>query len=384
MAVTTGLQALLSDEIGGLEGLTVGVTANHAAVTSDLVHIADALQRAGVRVGALFGPEHGARGDIADGVSVEDFVDERLGVPVYSLYGRVRRPTAEMLKGIDVMLVDVQDVGARFYTFVHTMAEVMKGCGEHGTPVWVLDRPNPITGRSPEGPVLEPEFASFVGLFGVPVRHGLTAGELALLFAGRFGISCDLRVVKMSGWNREMYYDATGLPWVMPSPNMPSLDTAVVYPGTCLLEGTNVSEGRGTTRPFEVVGAPWVDAGGLRDRVLEYALPGVAFREAYFSPCDSKFRGESCSGLQVYVTSREEFRPVLTGVAIVSAFHDLYPNEFAFRPPAEHGRRFFDLLAGTARVRESIESGLSPWEIAESWDEEVRGFVESARSILLY
>lgn len=384
MAVTTGLQTLLSEEIGDLKGLTVGVTANHAAVTFDLVHIADALQRAGVRIGALFGPEHGARGDIADGQSVEDFLDERLGVPVYSLYGRVRRPTAEMLKGIDVMLVDVQDAGARFYTFVHTMAEVMAACGEHGLPVWVLDRPNPITGLSPEGTVLEPEFASFVGLFGVPIRHGLTAGELALLFSGRFGVDCDLRVVGMSGWKREMYYDATGLPWVMPSPNMPSLDTAIVYPGTCLLEGTNVSEGRGTTRPFEILGAPWVNAGDIRARLEEYALPGVAFREAYFTPCDSKFRGENCSGLQVYVTDRESFRPVLTGVAIVSAFHDVCPNDFAFRPPAEHGRRFFDLLAGTARVRESIESGVSPWEIAESWADEVSGFEELSRAIMLY
>lgn len=382
--VAAGLDVLLARQVNELAGKSVGIVGNHAAVTRDLVHIADALNAADVKIGALFGPEHGARGDVADGQHIDDTVDERLGVPVYSLYGKTRTPSPESLKNIDIMIVDVQDVGARFYTFVYTMAHVMAACGENDVPVWVLDRPNPITGTRPEGPILEPHYSSFIGMYSVPVRHGLTIGELARLFRAEFSVDCELRVIPMDGWTRDMEFEETGLPWVPPSPNMPTVDTAFVYPGTCLIEGTNASEGRGTTRPFEIFGASWVDPGEFRRLLMSYDLPGAAFREAYFTPCISKFAGEPCAGVQLYVTDRGAFRPVLTGVAIICAFYKLYSGQFTFRPPAEHGRRFFDLLTGTASVREAIEAGQSPWDIAAEWEDGIAEFESRVEDVLLY
>lgn len=383
--VQTGLDVVLSDHIDELRRVSVGIVANHASVTSDLVHISDALHMRGVKIAALFGPEHGARGDVADGEAVGNATDDKLGVPVYSLYGETRSPTERMLAGIDLVICDLQDVGARFYTFLYTMANVMAGCGEHGVLVWVLDRPNPISGLRPDGPVLEPEFASFIGLYPIPMRHGLTVGELARLFCDSFGVTCKLRVIQMRGWIRDMWFEQTGLPWVPPSPNMPLVETAAVYPGLCLIEGTNVSEGRGTVRPFETFGAPWVDPAKLKSRLLEYELPGAAFREAYFTPTASKFEGERCAGVQVYVTDRGAFRAPLTGTAVVHALYTLYPERFEFRPPSPvHGKRFFDLLAGNSRLREAIEAGTDPWRIAESWDAELAAFEPHARAAMFY
>ncbi len=382
--VKTGLDVLLTEHISELKGLRVGIVANHASVTHDLVHISDALNAVGVTIGALFGPEHGARGDVADGEPVEDAVDERIGVPVFSLYGKIRFPTPESLQLIDVMLIDLQDVGARFYTFLYTMANVMEACGKHGVPVWVLDRPNPISGLNADGPVLEPEFSSFIGKYPIPMRHALTVGELAQLFSKKFGVQCDLKVVRMQGWSRGMWFDQTGLPWVMPSPNMPSVETATVYPGLCLIEGTNVSEGRGTVRPFETFGAPWINPQDIKEKLLKYELPGVMFREAYFKPNASKFQGQRCAGLQLYVTDRNIFRAPLTGVAVVCALQKLYPDDFAFRQPSSDGRRFFDLLCGTAKVREAIELGSSPWQIAATWEPALECYRDTTASILLY
>ena len=382
--VKTGLDILISEHLHELRGAAVGVVANHASVTGGLVHIADALHCAGVNIRALFGPEHGIRGDVADGESVRDSTDQRLGVPVYSLYGESKSPTKESLDGIEVMIVDVQDVGARFYTFVHTMANVMATCGARGIPVWVLDRPNPISGTNPEGPILQPEYSSFVGMYPIPIRHSLTVGELARLFVLRFGVDCNLRVIEMRGWTREMWYDETGLRWVAPSPNMPALDTATVYPGMCLLEGTNVSEGRGTTLPFELFGAPWIDAPKLRNAMEAHGLPGVAFREAYFTPWISKFKGEHCAGLQIYVIDRHRFMPVLTGAAVLSTLSQLHPDLFAFRGPGESSRVFTDLLFGSPHLRESIEAGRSPWEIARTWREGVSEFANQVKGLLLY
>lgn len=382
--VDTGLEVLLKQRLGDLKSARVGIVANHASVASDLTHIADALSDAGVKIGAMFGPEHGARGDVADGEPIEDAVDERLGVPIYSLYGRTRKPSPESLKDIDVMIIDLQDVGARFYTFLYTMADVMESCGEHGVPVWVLDRPNPISGLSADGPVLEPGFESGVGRYAIPMRHGLTVGELARLFRTRFGVECELEVVEMRGWKRGMWFDETGLPWVMPSPNMPSLDTAAVYPGLCLIEGTNVSEARGTVKPFETFGAPWVDAHMLKGAVDAYSLPGVVFREAYFTPLTSKWQGQRCAGLQVYVTDRSAFRAPVVGTAVVCALRDLYPNDFEFRPPSAEGRRFFDLLSGGSLIREGIVAGKPPMQIAEMWEAQLRDFEEAAAGARLY
>ncbi|MDH7601765.1 MAG: DUF1343 domain-containing protein, partial [Armatimonadota bacterium] len=295
-----------------------------------------------------------------------------------------RAPSAEMLSGIDVMIIDLQDVGARFYTFLYTAALVMRSCGEHNVPVWVLDRPNPITGTRPEGPVLEPEFASFVGLYPIAQRHALTIGELAKLFQEHFDARCTLEIVKMENWTRDMWFDETRLPWVLPSPNMPTLDTATVYPGMCLLEGTNVSEGRGTTKPFEMFGAPWIEPRKLKDTLVGLDLPGVGFREAYFVPTTSKYEGVRCAGLQLHVFDRESFRPVLTAVAVVAALRTLYPDDFNFRPPSATGKCHFDLLCGTSSVREAIEQGVSPWEIARSWDKQLSEYARLCEEVHLY
>lgn len=382
--VLTGLDVLIREQIDSLKGLRVGIMCNHAAVTRDLVHITDALHSAGVAVTALFGPEHGVRGDAAEGAAIEDAVDPKLGVPAFSLYGKISEPTEEMLRLVDVVLCDIQDVGARFYTFPYTMAAVMRACGRHGVPVWVLDRPNPISGLGFEGPILREGFSSGVGRFATPTRHGFTAGELARLFKMRFGVECDLHVVKMKNWSRDMYFDETGQPWVMPSPNMPTLETAIVYTGTCFFEGTNVSEGRGTTRPFEIFGAPWIDAAELKNEMLSYELPGVMYREAYFAPFEWKFKKEPCAGLQLYVTDRKTFRPVVTGLAAVAAIHKLYPDKFAFRPAPEGRPGFFDLLAGCADIREAIMAGESILDLEKTWAEGIARFRAETESVLLY
>ncbi|MGI6294743.1 MAG: exo-beta-N-acetylmuramidase NamZ domain-containing protein [Armatimonadota bacterium] len=382
--VLSGLDVLLGEQLDSLKGLGVGIVTNHAAVTRDLDHITDALHAAGVNVVALFGPEHGVRGDAAEGAAVEDSVDPRLGVPVYSLYGATSMPTQEMLEGIDVMLIDIQDVGARFYTFPYTMAAAMEACGKYGVKVWVLDRPNPITGLGFEGPLLDPEYKSGVGKYRIPVRHGFTSGELARLYNTKFGVECDLEVVRMKNWSRDMWFDETGLPWVLPSPNMPTLDTATVYTGTCFFEGTNVSEGRGLSRPFEIFGAPWIDAQVLRKEMMSYDLPGVAYREAYFSPFEWKFRKEPCSGLQVYVTDRNVFKPVITGIAAVATIKRLWPDDFMFRPPSSTGKCFFDLLAGSPAVREMIDANVDLLEMEKTWEKEPVEFMAETKSILLY
>lgn len=382
--VRTGLDILLAEHISELKGCRVGIVANQASVTSDLIHVSDALSAAGVTIGALFGPEHGIRGDVADGEPIEDTIDERLGVPAFSLYGKIRVPTPESLQLIDIMLVDLQDVGARFYTFLYTMANVMEACGKHEVPVWVLDRPNPISGLNADGAMLESEFSSFIGKYPIPMRHALTIGELSQLFKSKFGVQCDLKVIRMHGWSRWMWFDNTGLPWVLPSPNMPSVDTATVYPGMCLIEGTNVSEGRGTVRPFEMFGSPWINPQDVKETLLEYELPGVMFREAYFTPNASKFQGQRCAGLQLHVTDRNVFRAPLTGVAVVCALQKLYPDKFEFRPPSSDGRYFFDLLCGTAKVREAVEQGDLPWQIAAKWESDLDSYRETVAGVLLY
>lgn len=382
--IVTGLESLLNQHLDELRDKRVGILANHASVTASLVHVSDALCEAGIKITAMFGPEHGVRGDLPEGVQVDDAIEDRLMVPVYGLFGSRSKPSSGSLHGIDVMLVDLQDIGARFYTFLYTMGEVMKACGEKGKPVWVLDRPNPISGVHREGPISQPEFsyASFEGEYALPTRHGLTIGELARLFVTRFGLACDLQVIPMQGWDRTMWYDDTGLPWVMPSPNMPTLDTAVVYPGTCLFEGTNLSEGRGTTRPFEIIGAPWVDAPTFRQAANELKLPGVVFREAYLSPMCSKHQGEHCGGLQVHVTDREVYQPVRTAVELVALLLKLYPRQFEFT--FSGSRLYFDVLCGTDSVRKALQDGVSPADIAASWEQGLGQFEEEIQPALLY
>lgn len=380
----TGLSVLIETRLSELKNARIGIVANHASVTPDLAHISDALSDAGVNIKALFGPEHGARGDVGDGLEVGDYTDPRLGVPVYSLYGKHKAPTSQMLDGIDIMLVDLQDVGSRFYTFLYTMSAVMDACAKRRIPAWILDRPNPISGLNPDGPVLDSGYSSFVGMYPIAQRHAMTVGELARYFHSEFGVGEKPEVIQMQGWSRNEWFDQTGLPWVMPSPGMPTLDTATLYPGTCLFEGTNVSEGRGTTRPFEVFGAPWIDPINLHKTMVSYNLPGVKYREAYFIPTWSKHTKTRCAGLQIYVTDRDIYRPVVTGIAAICAIKKLHQNEFAFLPPNPEGRHFFDLLTGSSHVREAIESGNSPWDIAQSWHDELKTFCNSSTECLLY
>lgn len=358
-----------------------------ASVTEDLVHAADALLDAGFRLRALFGPQHGALGEKQDNmIESEHFVDSRLGLPVHSLYSETRRPTAEMLEGLEVVLFDLQDVGTRVYTFVWTMALAMEASGDAGIPFVVLDRPNPI-GGTVGGPLLRAGFESFVGLHPIPLRHGLTCGELARWLVGEDRIDCDLEVVPCEGWRRDAWWDDTRLPWVMPSPNLPTLDSCVVYPGMVLLEGTNLSEGRGTTRPFEIFGAPWLDPHRLAAALASHELPGVRFRPCWFEPTFQKHAAEVCGGAQLHVTERESFDPIRTATTILRVCRDLAPDDFAWRPPPyeyEETLMPIDILWGHDGLRTGIDAGLSVDAILDGVADEAAAFAEEAAAYALY
>ena len=319
----------------------VGALIHPASVGSNLEHASRILERLNgelFHLAALFGPQHGFLGQTQDNmVEWKSYEHPRLCIPVYSLYGEQREPTAEMLRGLDVLVVDLQDIGARYYTFIWTLYLSMRACERHGVAVVVLDRPNPLNGVTTEGPLLDPAYKSFVGMHPIPVRHGRTIGELATQFQNEAFPNCRLSILPMKNWQRAMWFDDTGLPWVMPSPNMPTLDTATVYPGMCLLEATNISEGRGATRPFEIFGAPFVDAAMLCRELKVRQLPGVLFRENYFEPTFHKFAGHLCGGAQLHVLDRDAFQPFQTGVEIIRAIRKLYPEQFAWKqPPYEY------------------------------------------------
>ncbi len=371
-----------------LDGKRVGVVCNPASVDAQLRHVADRLlARQGSTLAAIFGPQHGFRSDVQENMIESGHGRDAIRrVPVYSLYSETREPTREMLAGVDVLVIDLQDVGTRIYTYIYTMANCLRAAARHGVPVIVCDRPNPIGGAAVEGPMLEAGFESFVGQFPIAMRHGMTIGELARLFNERFGIGASLEVVPMEGWRREMYFDETGIPWVLPSPNIPTLDSAVVYPGTVLFEGTNVSEGRGTTKPFELVGAPWVVAEPFAGALNELGLPGVRFRPAVFEPTFHKHAKETCGGCQIHVLDRAVFRPVATAVALLEAFRAADPDRFAWRdPPYEYEavRPPIDILAGSSRLREQIEGGVPAAEIARSWEAAVGEFEDVRREFLM-
>jgi uncharacterized protein YbbC (DUF1343 family) len=387
MSVVPGLTRLLASR--RLEGLRVGLVCNPASVDARLAHASDLVLHApGVTLAALFGPQHGFRADLQDNMIESPHATDALRrVPVFSLYSETREPTAEMLRGLDVLVIDLQDVGARIYTFVYTMANCLRAAARHRVPVLVCDRPNPIGGDAVEGPMLEPGFESFVGLFPIPMRHGMTIGELAGLFNTHFGLGADLQVVQMEGWSRAMYFDETGLPWVMPSPNMPTLDTAIVYPGAVLFEGTQLSEGRGTTRPFELLGAPWVDAERCCADLNALQIGGVHYRPVMFEPTFQKHAREACGGCQIHVTDRRAFAPVLASVAVMAAFHRANPSRFAWRQPPyeyEHDKMPIDILAGSPALRRHIEAGTGAREIAASWETAVAAFEPARKACLLY
>ena len=387
MPVSLGTDRLLAS--GQLDGRRVAVVCNPASIDRQIRHIADRLAvHQGVRLTAIFGPQHGFRSDVQENMIETGHARDALRrVPVYSLYSETREPTAEMLRDVDVLVIDLQDVGTRIYTYIYTMANCLVAARKHGIKVMVCDRPNPIGGDAVEGPMLVRGFESFVGLYPLPMRHGMTIGELARLFNDAFGIGADLEVIAMEGWTRGMYFDATGIPFVLPSPNIPTLDSAIVYPGTVLFEGTNVSEGRGTTKPFELLGAPWVEADRFADGMNALGLPGVHFRPANIEPTFHKHAQTSCGGCQIHVLDRAAFRPVETGVALVAAFRAADPAQFAWRPPPyeyEHTLLPIDILAGSADLREQIERGLPAREISASWDASVAEFAKLRAGYLLY
>ncbi len=389
MPVTLGTDRLLAS--GRLDGRGVGIVCNPASIDRELRHVADLLASAGPAgpaLKAIFGPQHGFRSDVQENmIETGHGQDARRRVPVYSLYSDTREPTADMLRDVELLVVDLQDVGTRIYTYIYTMANCLVAAKKHGITVMVCDRPNPIGGRAVEGPMLVHGFESFVGLYPLPMRHGMTIGELARLFNESFGIGADLEVVAMEGWSRSMYFDATGIPFVLPSPNIPTLDSEIVYPGTVLFEGTNVSEGRGTTKPFELLGAPWVDAERFADGMNALELPGVRFRPAVIEPTFHKHAQTSCGGCQIHVLDRETFRPVETGVALIAAFRAADPERFAWRDPPyeyEHTLLPIDILAGSSELREQIEAGATARDIAASWQPAMDEFGALRQKYLLY
>lgn len=388
VAVRTGIDRVLAGDCADLSGVSCGLIAHPASVTSNLTFSADALLAAGFDLRALFGPQHGARGEKQDNmIESEYYADPVTGLPVHSLYGDVRKPTPEMLEGIDALLFDLQDVGVRVYTFVWTMALAMEACAEAGVRFVVLDRPNPIGGDRHEGPVLRAGFESFVGLHPVPLRHGLTCGELARWLNVARGIGCDLEVVACEGLRRSMRWRDTGLPWVMPSPNLPTLDSCQVYPGMVLIEGTNLSEGRGTARPFELVGAPYLDAKALVERLDQADMPGVRFRPCYFEPTFQKHARTMCGGAQLHVTDTDAFEPVRTAVTLLHAAKELAPDSFAWKgPPYEYEDLLapIDILWGHDGLRTGLDDAAAPEEILVGSDLELARFGESAAPFLLY
>lgn len=403
--VKPGIGILIEKRLDLIRGKKVGLITNPSGVDAGLRSSIDLLRGTpGVELTALYGPEHGVRGDAQAGEYVPYYKDSASGLPVFSLYGPSMKPPSGMLtdidaymrsfdtthedkklepamtKGLDILLFDIQDVGTRVYTYQATMAYAMQACADSDIEFVVLDRPNPIGGAVMEGPVLEyPKHSSFVGLYSYPLRFGMTMGELARLFNEKFlQKPCRLTVVPMEGWHRDMDFDASGLPWVAPSPNMPTVDTAVVYPGQVFFEGTNVSEGRGTTKPFEFFGAPWIDGHKLAARLNALSLPGVSFREQWFTPVFSKFKGELCGGSQIHVADRALYRPLETTLNILAVLRELYPKDFAFHP------EYFDKIMGTDRIRLALEKGTPVSEIAASWKSELDAFEILRKPYLLY
>lgn len=403
--VRSGLEVFLDKHLGLVKGRRVGLITNPTGVGADLRSTIELFRsNPAINLVALYGPEHGVRGNAQAGEDVAFYYDEAYELPVFSLYGASFKPEPGMLKnidaymrahdtqqaekvsagtkveGVDVLVFDIQDAGVRVYTYIATMATAMQAAAEAGIDFIVLDRPDPINGVDMEGAVLEyPALSSFIGLYPVPLRTGMTAGELARLFNDKFlSPKARLTVIPMEGWKREMWFDQTGLAWVLPSPNLPTLDAAAVYPGMVALEGTNLSEGRGTTRPFELFGAPWIDGHELAAKLNGLALPGVRFREAWFTPCFSKFQGELCGGCQIHVTDRAAFRSVAAVLHIVRTVRAMYPDKFAFHAD------YFDKVMGTASIRKALEAGTDPADVVAGLRSGLDAFAALRKPYLLY
>jgi len=382
-SVRTGLDRFMEKPPAEAKDARLGLLTNPSGIDRRLRSAVNLLSdHSTISLTALYGPEHGVRGEAQAGVHVEGGLDTRSGLPVHSLYGETRIPCAGALEGIDAMVIDLQDIGARFTTYISTVAHVIDACAELGKGVIILDRPNPLTGTRVAGNVLDPDYASFIGIHTIPILHGLTIGEFGRLWARDRQVPLPTMVL-MEGWRRDMWFDETELPWVAPSPNLPTVDSTVIYPGTCLLEGTNLSEGRGTTRPFEMIGAPWVDPETLTDALNGLALPGVSFRPVFFTPMFSKQAGLRCGGVQVYVTDRDAFDAVAFGPKLLATLKRLYPDDFAWLPP-EEGSFFIDKLAGGSGLRETIDAETSVDDLLSQWSREAAAFERNRSDILLY
>lgn len=387
--VKPGIERLLTAPPPWLHEKRIGLLVNQASVDSHLNHTADLLVQSYPRnIKVLFGPQHGISGEKQDNmVESGDFIHPRFNIPVLSLYGSTRVPTGEMLDLIDILLIDLQDIGTRVYTFISTLAYTLEAAGQHAKKVVVLDRPNPIGGSRVEGNLLRDPLRSFVGIYPLPMRHGLTMGEAALFLNHHCRGSCELEIMTMEGWQRSMLFEQTGLEWIPPSPNMPSPLTALVYPGQVMLEGTNLSEGRGTTRPFELFGAPFIDPHRLKTALQKRNLPGILFREVFFQPAFNKWHNELCGGLQIHISDPLAYKPYLTTLAVIQDCRTIYPRHFSWRPPPyeyEGEKMPIDLITGDSRVREALEENEDLSALEASWQKELDAFRERAQHHFLY
>jgi len=388
--VTVGADVLLSDEFNLIKNKSIGVITNHSAILSSGTHLVDTLFSLNdIKIKALFGPEHGIRGDAPDGHSIKDGIDTKTGLPVYSLYGKNRKPTKEMLKEIDLIIFDIQDIGSRFYTYISTLYYAIQSSAENNIPIIVLDRPNPINGLTVDGPIRKEEFKSFVAIAPIPIQHGLTIGELAIMFNDESWIGtdhkADLTVVKIKNWKREYFFDDCNLKWVNPSPNMPSLNTAIIYPGMCLIEGVNVSEGRGTYSPFLQIGAPYINSKELLNALNKFDHPGISLEEITFTPESipnmspkPKYLNEKCNGIKITITDKNEIQSLKFGIQVLYSINKLYPEEFKYR------RNWLDKLFGDTYLKEMLESGNTPDEIYSVWKDDVEKFKQLRNKYLLY
>ncbi|MBI5252466.1 MAG: DUF1343 domain-containing protein [Desulfomonile tiedjei] len=387
--VITGLERILQEPELLSKAGRLGLLYNQASVDRSFRAAPDLInERFPGRLAVLFGPQHGVSGTEQDNMKETGHcLHDRLEIPVFSLYSETRKPTAEMLETADTVLVDIQDVGTRVYTFATTVLYLMQACAELGKSVVILDRPNPINGRDVEGNLLDPEFASFVGPFPIPMRHGMTIGELMLFYNQEYAVGCKLQVVAAVNWDPNSYFERTGLPWVLPSPNMPLVETAVVYPGQVTLEGTNISEGRGTTRPFEIFGAPFIDPKSLIERLDSYCFRGAVLRETYFVPTFNKWANAACRGFQIHVLDRDEFKPYRVTLALLSALLKLYPMEFHWSaPPYEYvtDKLPVDVILGDYKVRAELEQGRPVPDVEREWSEALEQFLKLRSRYLLY
>ncbi|NMC41260.1 MAG: DUF1343 domain-containing protein [Bacteroidales bacterium] len=384
------MQVFLKSFPSEFRGKRAGILCHAPSITPDFMHVADLFARGDLcRVGALFGPQHGLFGQTQDNmIEWEGYPHPVYGFPVFSLYGKYRAPTPGMLENIDFFIADIQDVGARLYTYVWTLKNCMQECARHNIPVVVLDRPNPIAPLSFDGPVLDEKFFTFVGGASIPLCHRMTTGEIALWIKDKYFRNCDLRIFRMEGWKRSMFYSDTGLPWVLPSPNMPTLNTAIVYPGMVLFEAMNISEGRGTTIPFELFGAPFIDPYQLLKHLNDKKIPGCAFRIHNFIPTFNKYSGMFCNGLQIHITDTSVFRPVGTALEVIdSIIRTSDQGVVRFNdPPYEYEEKLipFDILSGDKGMREALLNGTSLCRERERWEDAISEFEKEFRRMALY